>query len=353
MNAEKANEEIIAKKKEFNRMMQKIHSEANIKDCFHPSKEKCVLPIKSAHSLQKQGSLRFLEKDKKGNKYLYVHTEREHNFNHNFFDLKATGRKAATTFDGFCDYHDTELFKVIENEPEITDINSDEHLFLHTYRSMAIACHRKFEEWKFYNSDDSEMLNFLNKSYTPRQLFEIKLAVSTALDDLKNPIELINKWILNNQYSEFEYLAFEYPYTIPIGCAAYITPHQMPSGKMIPMTDVSKEQSSILTTVLPFSNRSIVILAAFPDDIMGCEYLEQIDSIKYEIKQQKFLSYFLFDGAENVVVSPHFIDAKPIEWRKKYCNLLSFVASNTTPFLKYDERKFFINYFDSSQAINS
>lgn len=351
MDAEKANKEYIEINKEFNRMMRKIHSEANIKDCFHPSKEECVLPIKSAHSLQKQGSLKFLEKDKNGNKYLYVHTEREHNFTHNFFDLKPIGRKAATTFDGFCEFHDTEIFKVIENEPEITDINSDEHLFLHTYRSMAIACHRKYEEFKFYNSTDSEIVNFLNKNNSPRQLWETKMGVATALNDINAPIKVINKWLLNKQYSEFEYLVFEYPYTIPIGCAAFITPHQMPSGKKIIINELSREVCSIITTVLPFSDRSIVILAAFPDDKIACDFIDQLSSIKYELKQQKYLSYFLFDGAENVVVSPKFIDTKPIKWRKKYCELLSFVASNHTPLLKYNENKFFVNYFNSSNAI--
>lgn len=216
---------------------------------------------------------------------------------------------------------------------------------------MAIACHRKFEEFKFYNSTDSEIVNFRNKTNSPRQLWETKMGVSAALDDLNAPMEIINKWLLNKQYSEFEYAIFEYPYTIPIGCAAYITPHQMPSGKKILINDLSKEVSSIITTVLPFSDRSVVILAAFPDDAIGGEYINQLTSIKYELKQQKFLSYFLFDGAENVIVSPHYIDTKPISWRKRYCELLSFVASNHTNLLKYDANKFFINYFNRSSVI--
>ena len=351
MDLEKINKEMIEMKKQFNQMMRKIRSEANIKDCFHPKKDECVMPIKSAHSLQRQGSLRFLEKDNAGNKYLYIHTERHHNSEHDFFDLKMTGRKSATTFDGFCSHHDTELFKAIENEPEITDINNDEHCFLHSYRSFAISAHRKFEEWKLYNSTDPEIVKHNNKIYTPQQLTEAKMGVSAALNDFKKPKELIDKWLLDKDYSQLEYLVFEYPYTIPIGCAAYITPHQMPNGKSIQMNPFSEVQSSILTTVLPFSNRSVIILAAFPEDTLGCGFLDEIDKIKYEIKQQKFLSFFLFEGAENIVVSPHFIEKKSVGWRKQYCELLNFIADNRTPFLKYNEKKFPINYFDPSQAI--
>lgn len=351
MDSDKINKEMIEMKKQFNLMMQKIKSEANIKDCFHPNKDECVMPIKSAHSLQRQGSLRFLEKDKNGNKYLYIHSERHHNSEHDFFDLKMTGRKTATTFDGFCSFHDTELFKIIENEPEVTDINNDEHCFLHSYRSFAISAHRKFEEWKLYNSNDEEIIEHNNKIYSSLQLTELKMGLSAALNDFKKPKQLIDNWLINKHYSELEYLVFEYPYTIPVGCASYITPHQLPSGKSIQMNPFNKIQSSILTTVLPFSNRSVVILAAFPDDKLGCQFLDELDNIKYEIKQQKFLSFFLFEGAENVVVSPHYIEKKSIQWRKQYCELLNFIADNRTPFLKFDEKKFKINYFDPSNAI--
>lgn len=63
MDGIKINEQMIEKRKYFNRIKSIIRSEAKIKDCFHPTKEECVMPIKSAHSLQRQGSLKFLEKE--------------------------------------------------------------------------------------------------------------------------------------------------------------------------------------------------------------------------------------------------------------------------------------------------
>lgn len=352
MNGEGINKEIIERRKQFNRMSSKIRSEANIKDCFHPNKSECVMPITSAHSLQRQGSLRFLEKDVNGNRYLYIHTEREYNFQQDFLDLKKTGRKTATTFDGFCSFHDTELFKAIENEPEITDINNDEHLFLHSYRSFAITVHRKFEEFKYYESTDTEITSLLNNMFNPIQLEQSKLGVKAALNDFVEPKAKMDKWMLKNQFAELEFLALEYPYTAPVGCAAYITPHQLPNGKSIQMNSLEEYQSSVFTTVLPFSDRTVIILAAFPDDPIGCEFLDQINNIRYDLKQQKFLSFFLFEGAENIVVSPHYIERLNIKKRKEYCNLINFIQDNKTPFLKYNESKFPINYFDPSNAIN-
>ena len=97
MNSDKIKEEVNTG---YNQLVKKIRLGARIKDCFHPVKKECVMPIKNAHSIQKQGSLSFLEKNKNGNKSLYIHTERNYNSEHNFFDLKNTGRKIATTFMG-------------------------------------------------------------------------------------------------------------------------------------------------------------------------------------------------------------------------------------------------------------
>ena len=155
----------------------------------------------------------------------------------------------------------------------------------------------------------------------------------------------------SNDFSGLEYLVFEYPHTAPVGCASFITPHSLPSGKSIQRDAFAKTQSSVITTVLPFSDRTIVILAAFSDDLLACDFLDKIEDLKYELKIQKFLSYFIFEGAENVVVSPNYIDNKPLEWRKEYCELINYIADNSTPFLNYNEKKFHINYFDISCAI--
>ncbi|GAB6093040.1 hypothetical protein [Furfurilactobacillus curtus] len=55
------------------------------------------------------------------------------------------GRKQATTFSGFCGYHDATLFKDIE-----TGIfkSSDWEIFLYTYRTLAAQLHAKEEAVK-------------------------------------------------------------------------------------------------------------------------------------------------------------------------------------------------------------
>lgn len=47
-----------------------------------------------------------------------------------FQDSKKEGRKIATTFFGFCDYHDTVIFRDIE---DINFQKTDKQIFLFTY----------------------------------------------------------------------------------------------------------------------------------------------------------------------------------------------------------------------------
>jgi hypothetical protein len=337
--------------KKFSILNAKLAASATIKDCFHHRHDECEAPIKNAHSLQRQGALKQLERNVNGNSFLYSHTESFHNKEGDFLDLKPIGRKAASTFFGFCDFHDTKLFSKIENDPEATDINSDEHCFLHSYRSFAHSYHRKHEELKLYKSEDPETRQLLIDIHGEYKIRGLTKYVKMALEDLKAPKEKLDFWMENNQFDQLVYLAFEYPHKIPIACAANTSPPYTFSGKTINISTRSDyTYSNIITTVIPFSNRSIVILAAFADEPNGVRYLDEIEDIKYELIQQKFLSYHLLNGAENCYISPHYYDAKSINEKKSYCQMINYISSNETPYLGFN--KFFpINYFSKTHAL--
>lgn len=348
------NEEDINRIKELNDLNSLISASATIKDCFYHNKQECKLPIKSAHSLQRQGALKQLESSINGNMKLYCHSEREENFKDIFLDLKPIGKKEASTFFGFCNYHDTNLFSSIENNPEITDINSDEHCFLHSYRSFAHSYHRKYEEFKLFNSNNNKVIEALIKKYGYYLFKAHKCQVELALKDLEKPKLLLDSYIENSNYDELDYLVFEYPYKVPIGCAANITPSHTYSGKAINTSnDQNDIYSNIITTVIPFSNRSIIILAAFKDEPNGTLFLDEINNIKFELEQQKFLSYFLMNNAENCFLSPDFYSKMNLINKKKYCDLLDFISKTDTPYLSYLEsnKRLPINYFASTNAL--
>lgn len=338
-------------KKEFNIAMATIRNGAKLKLCLHPHKQDCKVPIIDAHSLQRQGALKILEHEIDNNRFLYSFTEREHNSKHNFLDFKKVGRKSASTFNGFCTFHDTTLFKTIENDPEITNIDSDEHCFLHSYRSFSHSYHRKHEELNLYETDDEKVRKLLIKIHGERSLEYMKEAVEIAVNDLVEPKRILDEYLINNNFSSLQYLVFEYDYTIPIACAGSTSPSFFPNGETFNHSiDPNFKYENVFTTILPFNSRSVIILSALPEDKQAIKYLDMIDSIKYELEQQKALSFHVLSGAENAYLSPQFYDKKSIEWKKAFCNLIDQSASPYTPIIQKDAN-FGYNFFSRSDSI--
>ncbi|KFF15744.1 hypothetical protein [Chryseobacterium sp. JM1] len=344
--------EFIEQQKAINKLTALVRKGATIKDCSHPSKEECKPPIKSAHSLQRQGSLKHLEKTINNNAFIYSHTDRQINKKYGFLDLKPIGRKDASTFFGFCEFHDTELFKEVENDPEATDIENDMHCFLHTYRSFSHSYHRKYEEYKLFTSEEKEVVEHFNKTYG-KDKEDIVKGVKLALEDLEIPKKRIDDLLLNKKYDGLRYYCYEYSYRCPVACSGVTTPGHFKNGEPFNLSENSNNKySDIFTTVLPLKDRTVIILAAFPEDELAIKYLDELDTVSDDLEFEKYLSFHIINNLENVYISPYFYDRKDYKWRQSYCELINIISNKYTPYIRFNKR-FPINYFAKTESIRS
>jgi hypothetical protein len=108
------------------------------KYCIFTDKSKCEGQIVRAHTIQRNGSL---DKIAKGGHVYQLKPS--------MTDLIKTGGKVvpkligvrkATTFTGFCNFHDTEIFKPLESVPFI---GNDEQCFLLAFRAIARELYTK------------------------------------------------------------------------------------------------------------------------------------------------------------------------------------------------------------------
>lgn len=109
-----------------------------------------------------------------GNLSVYTFTEYVPGADRMHKTLKPIGKGVASTFFGFCDHHDTELFKEIENKPFD---ESDEHCFMHSYRSFAHSYHLKKEELKGYSSK-SKFVDILPKKYVMQMIAGLNISIA-------------------------------------------------------------------------------------------------------------------------------------------------------------------------------
>lgn len=112
--------------------LQNIKRESQIKRCLHPNSSECSDRIVKAHAIQNN---RILNKIGESGMVVTMDGTMHHLFQTS--DMK--GRSIATTFTGFCSYHDKTVFQEIEDKEFVA---SEKQIFLITYRTMAWHYHK-------------------------------------------------------------------------------------------------------------------------------------------------------------------------------------------------------------------
>ena len=106
--------------------------------CSHPlaSEQECKGPIVRAHTLPRSGSLLAICAER----HVYGLESGGMPDDNGIFPFKRIGVNQASTFTGFCQRHDTELFRPLEIEPFTA---SKEQLFLVAYRALSKEVYAK------------------------------------------------------------------------------------------------------------------------------------------------------------------------------------------------------------------
>lgn len=302
----------------FRKAMSEWKRESKIQECFHPEKSECKLPIKLAHSLQRNGRLSLIEDDVNGQNVLYTSTSVKTGKERMIMDFIPVGKAAASTFNGFCDKHDSEIFSPIEN---FEFDGSDKHLFLHSYRSFAHSFHRKKEELKMYKSD-WEVYKELPKFMLDGFIEMSALAVS----EMEPQKKLLDQMLLNEKFNELEYSLLETDDFHPFGCSSIVNPHfTVKNERMDDLTDTTKPIINLMLTVVPDKTNSFAIVAGFPDSketITFINHLEELDDLKYK----HAISSMMTNLAENTFWSPKLWDFLGKSGQQPLINDASFVA---------------------------
>ncbi len=340
--------EQIKQLKEYNKIRSLYRNSASVKDCFYYDKRSCSSTIVRAHSLQRQGPFLVLEKIEGEQRFIFSHTDID--FTENGQDFKKLGRLNASTFTGFCKKHDTELFKEIENDYNSIDINSDKHCFLLTYRAYAQSYHAKVEELKLWQTDDEKTKNALHFRYKEDDIKRIIETLKLGISDLMRTKKQIDHAIENNDYGIFEYFIDELPYTVPIATASMVTPLVTINNKEINRSiNVNNTPSVLITTVLPFKTRSVVIVAAFAGEKTSVDILDDLD-IAPKIRRQRYLSFLLMHE-ENIFIAPAFFETKTGAWKKDYIDTYQRFMDYSEPIYSFN-KSFKLNFFDRKEALS-
>lgn len=298
--------------------------------CAQFDKENCELPIKKAHTIQKGNVLSSLAEDG------HVGT-----FYRNFSGIDNTNRlkagieKKASVFYGFCNFHDTELFKDIELN-EFT--KTKENCWASSYRAV---CHEYYQkkaaidvtDWQRKNLDNG--LEIYHQVFLQERLFIHKVNVEKGFSDIsliKDFYEIIKK---SEQYEELTSYVLEYDAPLTIAVCASISPYYDLNGIKIQNIGNAKEnfQHFSLSTVTLNGKATYVISHLKRHNVIG-KYLEEVFSMSPS-KINNWLITCIFAYTENNYFRLSWWESLEETTKSKIYSM--FFSENYTKTINYDD----------------
>ena len=283
--------------KQFKKYMSEVFlHKKEFKKCYHSiDKNNCNNEVISSHSISKNSSLYKISEGE----HVYWHSlSLKKFFNKDMFDIpyifdiEKISIKKASTFYGFCKYHDNELFKDIDAE----NINIDERTaFLLGYRGFV----REYYFKELHAIEWNKLRDFIKIPDCIRPTFNIvNENFCLSKKDLNKKIGKYFNIFKNEDYSSVKYIAFKFeniPDILFSGAAPIF----------YDFDGIELENNNLeVITINGFSsgNYGIILLQWFENEQVNKRFVNSLIKVYNENKNNisNILLQFVFSYIENI-----------------------------------------------------
>ena len=279
------------------------------KICLREDTGECGEKIIRAHSLQKRV---FKDHAKNGHVYQFEPFTGSHDADKNLWP-DPIGINEATTFLGFCERHDSQIFSPIENLPFQ---NTPEQIFLHHYRAFAQMYYDKGYKFKIIEN----VLNDLAKKFSASELKSIAQKVylnQYDANELKTRKLYFDKQLQNKDWSEVEGYAFVGENMPDILTANFFAPRKNFHGQIFQDTKLLAPLKWISFTVTAVDDRAVFLLCGN----RGCSVLREFTASFREMPLQTLaIVTYVFCTFENFIMLPKWWESLSNDTQRKFVN---------------------------------
>jgi len=302
------------------------------KRCLHPDKAKglCHGDIVQAHTIP-----RYLLKLIAVNSEVYVpfsvgdvpYLDKKASV------LKLQGIGKTTTFTGFCEYHDREVFSPIENH-QIELI--PEHIFLVMYRAI---CHEMFTKTSQVKSSEHLKDNLLYpesggmgnalQGYLESHFY----STCTGLKDIEFTKSEMDKMLISKNYHNLEFAYFKFDQVPALLVSACTNPFMDFIGNDIIGTaayDPDVRLGSLCCSILPISNYGVVLFSWLKGSKPCEDFIASLLSLEDNEVPTKIILY-VFSHFETFAINPLWWDGLDEAVRSRLVGKLVNAANPFTP----------------------
>jgi hypothetical protein len=278
-----------------------VNSHKISKKCFHPMAEKntCQGKIIQSHTISKSSSLKKLSKNSK-----VLHFKTSNSFFENEGDLSVEeiGVNKASTFPGFCEKHDKEMFSPIEDK----NFDSNEyHSFLLGFRALTKEIYTKESA-----IDMIPKMRSLDKGYSiSKQVFlqdmlhAYQQGSELGIRDLRFQKIIYDDAFKSNDfsYSNYYIIKFRNPSNLLFSGAIY--PEYDFKGNFLQQLDTENQLNHISVNAINTPSGGCVIFQWLGVSEVNLKLVGSLHQLDNEIKASA-VTQFAFESFENLYMKP-------------------------------------------------
>lgn len=322
----------------INHELHKQWEDTDFKTCFGFDEEKCVREIKNAHSIQNNRILNKISVNNHVYRFSNKVTKRDIEV-----ELKKVSKNKASTFFGFCDFHDTELFKPIElreyNEEPLQD-------FLFAFRALCLESHKKARELEVRKNIFRKRPELM---VDRASVFQYQVSC-LDIEDYTESRELFKQDYFNNDFSKIRTLYRKLDFEIEFATSsAFAIQHDIYGNEIQDIYSLREDISMIYVNVYPVDGGTNILLSYRIDqDLKFEEYFKQLETLTDQ-KLMQHLNRLIIQYTENIFLSPNFVESLTERERVSLTDTIQSSINLTKRFdLILDDNYFNFNLFNKS-----
>ncbi|WP_429239636.1 YecA family protein [Aeromonas veronii] len=274
--------------------------------CPDNMRNDCDGKIINAHTVSKGASLKAISE----NGHVYGHKVSIKKIHENNGSLKheLIGINKASTFTGFCAYHDKTLFTAFEDQPFTA---TSEQIFLLTYRTISREHFNKIA-----HSDSSSLLEHGDAGYDSfeQMIFQSLLkehndSLNLGVRDSEHHKKMFDDALSQKNYDQIEYCLIKFDGLLPFQCSGSHYPTTDFQGKTLQRLDSQNILDNMSVSIINDDTQSIVILSWLKNSRKTCiEFMSTLLSLNYHQLKNEIINY-VFSHFENIYMKPSWWDA--------------------------------------------
>ena len=294
----------------FSRFYSELHRECKFKGCVFP--DISCTRISQAHSIQRNKILNHIATNGYVRSFDILKTLYTG-------DLEDIGIKKASSFFGFCNYHDTILFSEIENEDYK---EKKEQNFLHAYR----ACAREFTaKW--------EATSVLQKLMTtsPQYFHALSIMYTGSIDgvrDMKKQLDNFNSELRkpydNRNFDLIITKIHKLPYEAFIAVNSIFNIIYDFEGNIInDLSDTSKDVAPVFLNIFPQNGETFILLSCCSNDFTKYKTIFSRINRFTQKEIEDFFSNLIVTHCENFFISHEKWKRQPKGKRREFVSMFT------------------------------